>query len=1294
MFVIVTDDQGWGDVSSHGGIAPTPNMDRLGSDGVRLERFYATPVCSVTRSALLTGRSPNRTSVGNTHGLDLREHIMPQTFKAAGYQTFMCGKWHLGGLYNTDANTVINGITYPVIRENVDYQPQNRGWDVHYGEYTGAVGYTNHISREFGTLDWWLNGQRNLDQGWSTDLLADKAIQLFQQRDPSKPAIIYLAFNAVHGPVSAPTNYLDKYTNATGNRKVTLAAIDQMDVAMGRVLNAIDAEGITTNTLVIYFSDNGGQAASGGSNLPLRGDKGDLFDGGIHTPAAVRWPGVTNCQQFMWAGDWFPTLCAATGVTPLNTKPFDGTNMWPLLINASNGPFNPTNYRGTPLVSGSSAGSGIFDVFSNGTNLTMFKLIRDKLTGNAFSNSLFDIILDPYETNDLIANPVYTNIVTSLINHYNTLTAERYGPYIGVHPQSQSAPAGTNVTLYAMTTVYTTPVSFQWRRNGTNIPGATSYAAVDNSVYLTTLNLANVTAADAATYDVVVTNAATGWPNNVTSLPAVLTVLTNGGSFLTLTGVNASHAAPASNDAVRVTVNIASSTTVTQALLSYSTGAGASTTNTVFAETMALTATGGTGGWDGTGANNPWTHLTLAGAGNIKQTIGANHGSGNPCGLELSKGSSDPAQTMVTTASSINATGATGYVEFWVATVNVTNGLGWTFQLSTNGTTFITRLSETNGAVHAHQLFHYNLLPSERLSTLAMRFQFIGNGVGGPTAPKAQIDDITVVAATTGAATVNVAMADDGAHQDGAAGDGVYGGAIPAFPNGTTVSYYLTAANSGGQSATNPIGAPASQFSYTFAAAVVSNGWSMLTLPDTGQTTSYTTTPGEDSDYAINTPSYTDNGNGTTTDNVTGLMWQKADGGEMTISNALIFAQTTLNATKFAGYNDWRMPTVHELMSILNQDRSNPALDTNYFTSPGVVAGTWNQVYWWSRDQLRNGTNQWCANAGGGIGPKPITETISVGGTLNYRVRSVRGAPAPATNSPIHHLINNGNGTITDSDTGLTWQQAEIGATTDWTNALNYAEELTLGGFQDWRLPNIKELESLNDETLVSPSIDTNYFPNAESARYWSSTTQNNSTGNAWFNEFIAGITSQASKTSSYWVRAVRGGLANTAPALATISNRTVNAGVTVQFTNTASDAETAPGFLTYSLLTTTTGATLNATSGAFTWRSVVAQAGTTNLFNIVVADTGSPIQTAARSFIVTVNPFTEARVSPAGFSNGLFRLSIAGDRGPVYTVQASTNLTTWTNVFAANSPALPLNWIDTNSGIFLQRFYRVLLGP
>jgi len=536
VLIIVTDDQGYHDISAHGAEMPTPNMDRLGSEGIRLERFYATPVCSVTRSTLLTGRNPIRTGVNNAHGLDLHEHIMPQTFKAAGYQTFMCGKWHLGGLYNTASNTIINGVSTPVIRENTDYQPQNRGWDIHYGQYTGAINYYTHISQDNGQWDWWLNGQTNLDAGWSSDLLADKAVSLLQQRDPSKPVLLYLAFNAVHGPVSAATNFISKYTSITDTTRRTLcAAIDQEDTALGRVLAELDSEGITTNTLVVYFSDNGGDNAVGSLNIPLRGTKGDLYDGGIHTVAAVRWPGVlpsgvTNNQQFVWCGDWFPTICAATGVTPLNTKPFDGVNMWPLLLGATNGAFNPANYRGVPLVSGSSGGSGVFDVFNNGTGLTMFKLIRDKLSGNTFTNALFDIIADPYETTDLINVSTYSSVVTTLSTFYGNITAEAYPPYIGVQPQSQTVAAGSNVTFWAMTTVYLKQFSIQWRKNGTNILTATNYTAVDTSVYLTRLDLTNVSASDAATYDVVVTDKAVNWPTSTNSLPAVLTV-TNAGAI-------------------------------------------------------------------------------------------------------------------------------------------------------------------------------------------------------------------------------------------------------------------------------------------------------------------------------------------------------------------------------------------------------------------------------------------------------------------------------------------------------------------------------------------------------------------------------------------------------------------------------------------------------------------------------------------------------------------------------------------------------------------------------------------
>jgi hypothetical protein len=366
-------------------------------------------------------------------------------------------------------------------------------------------------------------------------------------------------------------------------------------------------------------------------------------------------------------------------------------------------------------------------------------------------------------------------------------------------------------------------------------------------------------------------------------------------------------------------------------------------------------------------------------------------------------------------------------------------------------------------------------------------------------------------------------------------------------------------------------------------------------------------------------------------------------------------------------------------------------LNSSFFTS-GV--GT-NAQYWWSGEPRADDTNRmWAANAGGGIGPHLKTETLSSGGTNRYHVRLVRGAPAP-NRTPLHNIVDNGNGTITDLDTGLTWQQAEVVATIDWTNALNYAESLVLGGYQDWRLPNVKELQSINDATRINPSVDTNKFPGAKIARYWTSTSQVNQPARAWFMDFQFGIASQDAKTSPYWVRAVRGGLSNTPPVLAGVANRAVNAGVTVQITNVVTDAQTAPGFLTFSLLTSSSNASLGASSGIFTWRPAVAQAGTTNLFTVVVADSGSPILNATQTFLVTVNPLTNPPAATAmSLVGNQLLLRINGDAGPDYLVQASTNLNTWTNLFLTNSPTLPFFWSDPDAGSFTSRFYRVIIGP
>jgi formylglycine-generating enzyme required for sulfatase activity len=156
-----------------------------------------------------------------------------------------------------------------------------------------------------------------------------------------------------------------------------------------------------------------------------------------------------------------------------------------------------------------------------------------------------------------------------------------------------------------------------------------------------------------------------------------------------------------------------------------------------------------------------------------------------------------------------------------------------------------------------------------------------------------------------------------------------------------------------------------------------------------------------------------------------------------------------------------------------------------------------------------------------------MDETVSAGGTEEFHVWCVRGAPAPPTNSPIHHFVNNGNGTITDTDTGLMWQQGEIASATNWEGALAYAASLTLGSNTDWRVPNIKELQSINDETLVNPSVDTGYFPGATASHYWSSTSQHGTTNGAWYLDCLYGITTYTDKTNDVLLRCVRGGTTN-----------------------------------------------------------------------------------------------------------------------------------------------------------------------
>lgn len=281
-------------------------------------------------------------------------------------------------------------------------------------------------------------------------------------------------------------------------------------------------------------------------------------------------------------------------------------------------------------------------------------------------------------------------------------------------------------------------------------------------------------------------------------------------------------------------------------------------------------------------------------------------------------------------------------------------------------------------------------------------------------------------------------------------------------------------------------------------------------LPDTGQTGSFTAVQGEDSDFTIRPPSFSDPGDGTVTDLVTGLVWQKTDGGEMTFEQAISYCE----GLTLGGHDDWRLPTGMELFSINHYDHSNPALDPAFFTP--TQAG-----YWWTSETRADDASQvWVVNAGGGIGAHPKNETVSAGGSKRFHARAVRSIAPTAAGD---RFMDNGDGTISDLLTGLVWQKVKSPGLLTWEQALEYAGSLVLAGKSDWRLPNVKELQSLNDPARVKPSFNTGFFSGITGGNFWSSTTLQNNPARAWDLNVDYGIVSYNEKTITEQALLVRG---------------------------------------------------------------------------------------------------------------------------------------------------------------------------
>jgi arylsulfatase A-like enzyme len=332
ILLIVADDLGYADVGYNGGkIISTPNLDRLAASGVILEDFRTCPMCSPTRAGLLTGRWPLRFGLmrsvippWSSAGLPQSESTLPELLARGGYQRrALVGKWHLGHAKRA-------------------FLPLAHGFTRFYGHYNGAIDYFTH-ERE-GELDWHRNDLSVAEEGYSTDLLGAEAVRLLQNVPSDKPWFMYLAFNAPHAPYQAKPEDLQNYPHIKNpDRRAYAAMVDCMDQAIGRILATIEPRRDMTNTLILFFSDNGGVARTG-SNAPWRGAKLSVYEGGTRVCAAISWPagGLTGGRKFtgrIGYIDVLPTVLAAAGIKMPDN--LDGINVLPALRGETKLPARP-----------------------------------------------------------------------------------------------------------------------------------------------------------------------------------------------------------------------------------------------------------------------------------------------------------------------------------------------------------------------------------------------------------------------------------------------------------------------------------------------------------------------------------------------------------------------------------------------------------------------------------------------------------------------------------------------------------------------------------------------------------------------------------------------------------------------------------------------------------------------------------------------------------------------------------------------------------------------------------------
>src|SRR5262252_8843743 len=350
---ILADDLGWKDVGFHGSDMQTPNLDTLAATGARLEQFYAQPMCTPSRAALMTGRYPHRYGLqtgvipsAGTYGLATDEWLLPQTLQEAGYTTAIVGKWHLGHAQRA-------------------YWPRQRGFDSQYGPLLGEIDFFTHAAH--GVRDWFRDNEPVADTGYVTTLLGTEAVKLIERHDPQTPLFLYLPFTAPHAPYQAPQASLDTYKHiADPNRRAYAAMVTAMDDAIGKVSEALEKRTMRDNTLILFQSDNGGPRSAKftgevdtskgtipADNGPYRDGKATLYEGGTRVVALANWPGHINpgsvVDEPIHIVDMYPTLARLAGAPTGKHKPLDGMDVWPTLSEGKSSPRNEVVYDIEPF---------------------------------------------------------------------------------------------------------------------------------------------------------------------------------------------------------------------------------------------------------------------------------------------------------------------------------------------------------------------------------------------------------------------------------------------------------------------------------------------------------------------------------------------------------------------------------------------------------------------------------------------------------------------------------------------------------------------------------------------------------------------------------------------------------------------------------------------------------------------------------------------------------------------------------------------------------------------------------